>query len=217
MPICTKCAESREPDEFYKGHKQCKVCIRLTASMWAKNNRGRGNKNRSAWKKANPEKVRQGARALWAKTREKSNRVRAEWWAKHPEKRAAKDRRSYIAHMDDKRAKARARQKLVLDKYRTYRANRKSRVAGNGGSHTPEEAAALLHGQACRCANPFCAADLTVSKRHLDHKTPIIRGGTSSIENMQWLCATCNLRKHSRPQGEWLALMAREADQEAGA
>ncbi|KEZ78338.1 HNH endonuclease [Salinisphaera hydrothermalis C41B8] len=42
-----------------------------------------------------------------------------------------------------------------------------------------------------RCT--YCGHHLT--SRHLDHVVPVSRGGTNNIENLQWLCPTCNLRK----------------------
>jgi 5-methylcytosine-specific restriction endonuclease McrA len=33
---------------------------------------------------------------------------------------------------------------------------------------------------------------------HLDHITPLIKGGLHSISNLQWTCAKCNLKKGGR-------------------
>jgi hypothetical protein len=34
---------------------------------------------------------------------------------------------------------------------------------------------------------------------HLDHKMPLVKGGTNEIGNLQWLCKPCNLKKATKP------------------
>ena len=44
----------------------------------------------------------------------------------------------------------------------------------------------------------YCHARLSLSVSHIDHITPVIQGGTNDRENLQLLCAGCNLRKSDR-------------------
>lgn len=87
-----------------------------------------------------------------------------------------------------------------LDQNRGYRA----RKMNAGGSHTPEEVAALLDRQRWICANPYCGADLKVVEKQLDHVVPLARGGSDAVENLQWLCEPCNRRKYSLDAEAWL-------------
>lgn len=59
-------------------------------------------------------------------------------------------------------------------------------------SWVPEILARSSH----RCA--LCAADLRSEPYHIDHIIPFSRGGKSVFENLQALCAGCNLRKGNR-------------------
>lgn len=42
----------------------------------------------------------------------------------------------------------------------------------------------------CKTRLPEDAADI-----HVDHVVPVARGGTSDLENLQAVCAACNMRK----------------------
>ena len=38
-------------------------------------------------------------------------------------------------------------------------------------------------------------SNLKNSEKHLDHIRPVCRGGLHVIENLQWLCKDCNVKK----------------------
>jgi len=50
----------------------------------------------------------------------------------------------------------------------------------------------LCNGCGCELKNP-----------HLDHVIPLSRGGTNTDDNVQLLCAPCNLSKGSKTMEEW--------------
>lgn len=77
------------------------------------------------------------------------------------------------------------------------------------GSHTKEELASLLLFQKGKCANPYCRADLHTVKRDLDHKMPLSRGGSNGIENLQFLCSSCNAKKWTYSNEEWLERLSK--------
>jgi 5-methylcytosine-specific restriction endonuclease McrA len=88
------------------------------------------------------------------------------------------------------------------------RAKRRARVLGAEGSHTKEEALALLEAQGYFCNNPYCEADLINVTPHLDHIVSLTRGGSNYASNLQWLCEPCNMRKHTTDWKDWLKLQA---------
>lgn len=49
----------------------------------------------------------------------------------------------------------------------------------------------------------YCNAELK-SNSHVDHRTPLARGGTNDSSNLQVLCARCNGEKHSKNHHEYL-------------
>ncbi len=76
------------------------------------------------------------------------------------------------------------------------------RRRGAEGSHTPEEVASMHADQGGLCA--YCEVELG-GDFHVDHMTPIIRGGRNSWENLAVVCPTCNLSKRTKTAEEFFA------------
>ena len=49
----------------------------------------------------------------------------------------------------------------------------------------------------------YCGNKLTIQYFHIDHKTPVARGGSDRITNLQLLCGPCNTRKGNSTDGEF--------------
>jgi hypothetical protein len=155
---------------------------------YARANRARRNELGAAWKARNKSKVRASSAAYYQRNMERCDAATAAWWCTHVERRREKDRR----YPETSRARG---------------ARRRARVIGVGGLHTAVEAFEVLVKQGFRCNNPYCLADLRSCKRHKDHRTPLIRHGSNDAINLQWLCAPCNLTKHTKTQDEWLRML----------
>lgn len=80
---------------------------------------------------------------------------------------------------------------------------RKARKLGAQGKFLCSDIETLLIGQGYLCANPFCATNVADSYT-IDHKTPLIRGGSNWPRNLQLLCSPCNSSKWTKTQSEWL-------------
>lgn len=73
---------------------------------------------------------------------------------------------------------------------------RRTRRVSAEGSHTRQDITAILESQKNRCA--FCGVRFKKrSDWHLDHIIPLSKGGSNWPSNLQILCVTCNLEKHS--------------------
>lgn len=81
--------------------------------------------------------------------------------------------------------------------------NRRARKAGAIGSYSNDDILKLLVHQNYLCAGPTCGKD--ISKDYtVDHKTPLVRGGSNWPRNLQLLCSPCNSSKWTKTQSEWL-------------
>jgi len=73
---------------------------------------------------------------------------------------------------------------------------------------TYQELLRLLINTPLKCANSSCGKVPPEVKLHIDHKFPSSKGGTSTYENLQFLCSSCNLKKSDKIQKSdiWLRL-----------
>ena len=60
-----------------------------------------------------------------------------------------------------------------------------------------------MMGSSCR----YCYKTLTGSIASVDHRTPLSRGGSELIANMDLVCKTCNRRKGTLIMGEYASLL----------
>jgi 5-methylcytosine-specific restriction endonuclease McrA len=110
------------------------------------------------------------------------------------------------AHPEQSRAKARANNHAHLVRRRENEGRYRARRHGVGVAAVSErDLQALLERQVGRCA--YCPNDLD-HKRHLDHRTPLSRGGAHAIGNLCWTCPTCNRRKGQKTAEEFVEMAA---------
>lgn len=77
-------------------------------------------------------------------------------------------------------------------------ATRRARKRDAGGSFTPEQMQEVFKRQRYLCAN--CGKKLKLVG---DHKTPLSRGGSNDIENIEGLCGPCNNKKNAKDPISW--------------
>ncbi len=76
------------------------------------------------------------------------------------------------------------------------------------GKFTKADISKLLNSQNFICA--ACPVDISESF-HVDHMTPLVRGGTNWPDNLQLLCGPCNLSKGQKTMAEWIRWKAETA------
>lgn len=80
---------------------------------------------------------------------------------------------------------------------------RRARKRSVGGRYSAEDVSLLLRAQRNRCF--YC--ENTLGDYHVDHMTPLVRGGSNGIENICIACPDCNLKKSTKTAEEFLFLM----------
>ena len=147
-----------------------------------------------------------------------------EWIKRNPEKARAGMRRWRAAHPEDHRAQARAyyrrhRERELAQSAEYHRSHREIRKAsdnrrrmwklGGGPSFTATEWLQLVAQYGGRCAYRG-----EVGPLQADHRTPLSRGGTNSIDNILPACGRCNAEKASMTEKEFRARLADEQRRE---
>lgn len=179
MKRCPGCGETKPPEAFGggKGQARCKDC-------------------RRAYREANPEKERERKKL---------------WVAKNQERVRAKKRAEYLADREQVIRRVReqynARREEILSERRAkYEADPTVRLAANRARQALTSGAASAElvrreivyerdGGICG----ICGTAVDPKRWHLDHKTPLILGGSHSYENVHVTHPECNLRKGVRP------------------
>jgi hypothetical protein len=124
------------------------------------------------------------------------------WRAENPEKAKAIKDRFNAAHPG-------RQNELVYRWIEGHPAARKAvmmkRRDTSGLRHYTEADAVLIYrSQAGLCL--YCEAPIEMTrKNHIDHMTPLSRGGNNHPSNICWTCGPCNRRKHCMTAEEFLA------------
>jgi 5-methylcytosine-specific restriction endonuclease McrA len=220
--------EGRAYNKTY--YEQNREKVLAYTSQWAKDNRDKRNEQMRHWREANPERAKEiRARSHEAhkdKNNARSKRYREEnreaflamlsrWYAANKGHVAAYNKAKYEANPGEMVERSRKWREANPEAVAAMCRLRRARRFAAGGTHTTEDIERLLIAQDHTCANPYCRADLTSAKKELDHKQPLARGGSDGIDNLQWLCAPCNRRKHAKPMDEWLAAEERRSKKAA--
>ena len=77
------------------------------------------------------------------------------------------------------------------------------------GSFTWDDVENLLIFQDGKCV--YCEVELG-DNFHIDHITPLSRGGPNVAKNIQLLCPSCNLKKHAKTHDEFLLYLQRRSE-----
>ena len=91
------------------------------------------------------------------------------------------------------------------EKVRVKHHKRRARLLGNGGAFTADELSERFEAQEGRCY--YCGRLLYASfdrDIHVDHKTPLARGGSNEISNIALACSACNFSKGAKTEEEYL-------------
>lgn len=118
-----------------------------------------------------------------------------------PDKLRGGYRKWRAENLDYARKQDREYWKLNPEKARHRNRVRRARLLNAPGQHTPEQAELLRVLQHGKCA--YCEAPA----EHLDHKTPLSRGGGDDVLNLQWLCAFHNQSKNAKTDEEYRDLI----------
>jgi 5-methylcytosine-specific restriction endonuclease McrA len=150
-----------------------------------------------------PEERRAYGREWIRNNAEKAREAMRRWRKNHPDGHAAQSRQRYARDPQKVRRIIEASPNRAAVR-RAMHNRRRDRVRG-GPAFTAAEWMALVAEYAGRCA--YCGDNGLL---HADHRIPLARGGTNTIENIVPACAQCNLRKHAMTEEEFRARLAAE-------
>jgi len=142
--------------------------------------------------------------------RNKSQKRRLYWRVRYTKNRGKllEQKREYHQRNKHKRSAYRKKYKNTINGRIIIRLNnlkRKSKIKRvSDGSINHGAIMKKLVEQNMKCV--YCPKNIKINF-HIDHKTPLIRGGKHTISNAQLLCPPCNLRKKHRTHREFLHIL----------
>ncbi len=197
-------------------------------ARWRVKNRPLEREQQRAWRQRNIAKVRKGNQKWYAqhgkewywrnkvKRRQQARQTYLRERATKLKQQLARRRRHYWKNRERIRRRIKELRQThparfrAIDHARYWRNPEKrkhqSRIArakrsGVSCYLTLDEWKGLLRQFCFRCA--YCSARLTKKNRSLDHKLPLLRGGTNDITNLVPACLRCNQRKHLQTAEEF--------------
>lgn len=159
--------------------------------------------NAARYRSENAEKCQESARLRHqramangesvAQVRARTKKASAQYRATNLQAVLTAQRQRYSENLESERSRSRGWRASNEAAARARDQRARCRRKGAEGSHTASDITSLLSEQEGMCA--ACEADLSKVKWHVDHKRALARGGTNWPENLQILCAPCNLAK----------------------
>lgn len=191
MKCCSQCLEEKQLSEFYfdkrrqRANAECRKCTIERTDRYRDANLSRIREAARARGKRDPLKRRAKERRYEATHRDQINEKNKLWHRRNRKKCEAAESRWKQQHPE---------------KMRIIRRNNYVNRQGAEGRHTTEDIASIMRAQRGRCA--YCRDPMN-GIYHVDHITPISKGGTNWRRNIQLTCITCNLTKHSKDPIEY--------------
>lgn len=129
------------------------------------------------------------------------NAVVRQHWREDPVRARARARAWFQQHKEFVRERALLWSREHPDEKAQHRHARRARVLGAAGKWTASEWRSLRAALGYRCTYCGSAATLTI-----DHRIPLVRGGSNLKENLTLACRPCNSRKGTKTDTEFLEM-----------
>lgn len=193
MRTCTKCKITKELSAFYKS-KDSKdgvrsVCKECSSGIDKVRNRKYYSEHKE--ERANYTRAHRGStprRKLSEEERKSAALTGSRNWRKnHKEEKAISNRTYQTQHPE------------IM---REIKRRRRARIKGQLGFVFPGMEKLLLLIQEENCY--YCGENLN-GNYHMDHKIPLYRGGLHAWENVCLACPSCNLKKNTKTDLEFLS------------
>lgn len=168
---------------YYLEHKEQ---IALYHREYARQHREQKRAYCRAYNQANKERIRARQRQYDHEHREERRAQQRAYWASNRDHLLEYHRQYHKEHPEYRKAQKSRRRSLEY--------------AGNG-SFSHADVRMLFHSQNGRCW--WCGKRIKDKRYHVDHRIPLVRGGTNNPENLCISCPDCNLQKGAKLPQEW--------------
>lgn len=155
---------------------------------WVEQEKKKSRERNKRYSDSNPEAIKQSRDKYKEANREKINAQSREYYQKNRE-----------AILEKKREYEQTEEAKI--KRRIIRLNYIARKKGASGDYTKNDFLSLFEEGDQSCY--LCGCSINKFDFHIEHKTPLTRGGSNEIDNIGISCMTCNIRKGDRTEEEF--------------
>lgn len=212
LKVCSRCKQEFPATiEHFALHRaklycHCRACVKLDKQESHIRCKEKNNARTKKWAEDNRDHALQIQREYSAAHREEARLRSAKWYEENHEYALERDRKKRQENPEKDREHSRIFRKANRPLYnmhnRVYKAKKRA-----GGTHTKQELQDLYELQDGRCC--YCGVPIFWHIKgdvHVDHMTPVSRGGSNTVDNLALACETCNKQKWSYTVSEWLSV-----------
>lgn len=192
------------------------VCKQHYQQLWRAKNAENIHSQQAQWYKEHADHCKTKSRNNYASNRERISRrdkakrnqdkekqmaFRAAAYLRNKKRILAQEKERYQRKKKEISAKNIEWKRNNPEKMKAFRASYRTRKKGATGTHTGKQILNLFALQRGRCA---ACKKLLPNDYHKDHVVPLSKGGENWITNIQLLCPSCNHKKHTSDQIDFM-------------
>ena len=205
---CTQCGMEKPLAQFYVSSgaldgkmSECAACRRRRNRKYYKTNR---------------RLILRSVRSYYFANRERISQRTRRYVEAHKSETKARKRQYYIKNRDHARMRGRRYYQANKWRHSIASSNRRARIRGACGAHDWADIVRLWHRQTGECARCGVKFGKRPKDRgyHVDHVTPLSRGGSNWPRNLQLLCESSNCSKLDKTPAEYTLYLIQTGQRE---
>ena len=211
MKTCYNCHVEKPYSDFHKDssrkdgcQRACKPCISMLSAKRHAQNADKRKLQWAAWRDANKERIAENGKRYKLENKERVTAYRKEYYAANKESILAVGAKYRADFPEAQKARCARWAKANPEKCAAKTRRRRALKLNAEGSHTRQDIDKLFLLQKGKCAS--CTIKLIKSGKniyHVDHITPLTKGGGDGPDNLQLLCPGCNIKKNDKDPLDW--------------
>lgn len=171
------------------------IDVKTYQKEYKKNNKEKIRLLNLKWREENKELSKEKRLAFVSDNKEHVKATRKKWYDKNKKKILLEKSEYYSKNKEIVKQKVRHYREKNTTKVRALSRNYKAKKKNAEGKHTKKDIDFLFLKQKAKCA--VCTEGIK-NGFHVDHISPLARGGTNWPKNLQLLCQRCNNQKHAK-------------------